>query len=187
MQIYIYNAFSNAYNKIVHLQHTLAHLYLPCNKLKFSYATTPVRTIVPSLNAFNHPACLRRSSALAALFATITTSLKCCFRAATKVALPARAVECCRATMALCLSTRSIKGSPWICSRLGLTLTITSRSSRSSISGTLGDDVPFLRVFGATAFANPCCRSLAWKSRDTAAESAAEVDKAVDRMLVVFR
>ena len=54
-----------------------------------------------------------------------------------------------------------------------------------SISGTPGDDVPLLRVFGAAALAKPRCQSLARKSRHAAAEFAAELDTLVDKMLVL--
>lgn len=69
---------------------------------------------------------------------------------------------------------------------IGSRLTVISRSSRNLIPGTPGDDVLLLRVFGAAALAKPRCQSLARKPRHTAAESAPEVDKVVDKVLIVF-
>ena len=60
------------------------------------YATTPHDgswTTEPGPNAFNHPVCLRRSSAPAALFASMATSPDGSFRAAMKVAPPAKAAD----------------------------------------------------------------------------------------------
>ena len=61
-----------------------------------------------------------------------------------------------------------------------------SRSSRSSISCTLGDDVPLLRVLGAAALTRSRCHSRARKVRHAAAEFTAGVDKVVHKALVVF-
>ncbi|KAF4771983.1 hypothetical protein HAV15_011130 [Penicillium sp. str.  len=125
------------------------------------YATTPhdgswITESGPK--AHSHAACLRRTSAPAALLAIIATSPDDNFRAATNEAS---------------LSTKSFGVNPRICSRFVPILTMTSRSSRRLNSGTPGDDVPPLRVMGAAAVAKSRCHSLARKLRHAAAEFAA--------------